>query len=174
MTLPVRFVITFLDALLAARAEDQDLSLLASIVLHGARLAFRHPDEAVAHQVCQGTGLSGAKLGSTVKGLELRTVESGFGVVLRRHRLAAGLSQEALAERARMSSNGVSALERGYRRTPQRQTLALLADALSLNGNERALFESIARHARRTTTALDRNLPREKAGENSLLFGEAR
>ena len=50
-----------------------------------------------------------------------------FGVLLRRYRLAAGLSQEALAERARMSTNGISALERGYRRTPQRETLTLLA-----------------------------------------------
>ncbi|MFZ1019206.1 MAG: helix-turn-helix transcriptional regulator, partial [Candidatus Cybelea sp.] len=49
-----------------------------------------------------------------------------FGVLLRHHRLAAGLSQEALAERARMSADGISALERGHRRTPQRETLTLL------------------------------------------------
>ncbi|HZV76180.1 MAG TPA: helix-turn-helix transcriptional regulator [Candidatus Babeliales bacterium] len=43
---------------------------------------------------------------------------SDFGVLLRRHRLAAGLSQEALAERAQMSSDSISSLERGHRRTP--------------------------------------------------------
>ena len=52
---------------------------------------------------------------------------SAFGTLLRRFRITAGLSQEALAERARMSREGVSALERGFRRTPQRETLALLA-----------------------------------------------
>ena len=43
---------------------------------------------------------------------------SDFGKVLRRHRLAAGLSQEALAERAGLSPRGVSDLERGARRPP--------------------------------------------------------
>ena len=45
---------------------------------------------------------------------------------------------EALAERARMSTEGVSALKRGYRRTPQRETLALLAEALALDGERQA------------------------------------
>ena len=38
-----------------------------------------------------------------------------------------------MAERARMSANGIGALERGARRTPQRETLTLLAKALSLD-----------------------------------------
>jgi predicted ATPase/DNA-binding XRE family transcriptional regulator len=69
---------------------------------------------------------------------------SDFGALLRELRLAAGLSQEALAERAGISVNGVSALERGYRRTPQRETLALLAEALALRGDERVRFEAAA------------------------------
>ena len=69
---------------------------------------------------------------------------SAFGMLLRRYRLAAGLSQEALAERARMSTNGIGALERGYRRTPQRETLALLAGALALNDEQRGEFEAAA------------------------------
>jgi len=68
-----------------------------------------------------------------------------FGTLLRHYRLAAGLSQEALAERARVSSEGISALERGYRRTPQRETLALLAEALELDPEQRAIFEATAR-----------------------------
>ena len=47
-----------------------------------------------------------------------RVAESAFGALLRRHRLGAGLSQELLAERARMSVYGISALERGERRHP--------------------------------------------------------
>ena len=67
-----------------------------------------------------------------------------FGTLLRQYRIAAGLSQEALAERARMSVNGVSALERGYRRTPQHETLALLAGALALDVERRREFEAAA------------------------------
>ena len=67
-----------------------------------------------------------------------------FGMLLRQYRLAAGLSQEALAERARMSTDGIGALERGYRHTPQRETLALLAGALALDGEDRRLFEAAA------------------------------
>jgi predicted ATPase/transcriptional regulator with XRE-family HTH domain len=71
-----------------------------------------------------------------------------FGKLLRHHRQTAGLSQEALAERARMSSDGISALERGHRRTPQRETLALLAGALALDDEQRRTFEAAAHAAR--------------------------
>jgi predicted ATPase/transcriptional regulator with XRE-family HTH domain len=76
--------------------------------------------------------------------VEERATGSDFGSLLRRHRQAAGLSQEALAERARMSSHGVSALERGLRRTPQRETLTLLAGALGLSSEQRLEFETAA------------------------------
>lgn len=69
---------------------------------------------------------------------------SEFGALLRQFRLKAGLSQESLAERARMSANGLGALERGYRRSPQRETLQLLADALALSEDERRTFEAAA------------------------------
>jgi predicted ATPase/transcriptional regulator with XRE-family HTH domain len=69
---------------------------------------------------------------------------SDFGMLLRQYRIAAGLSQEALAERARMSVNGIGALERGDRRTPQRETLALLAGALSLDEAQREEFQATA------------------------------
>ncbi len=81
---------------------------------------------------------------------------SDFARLLRYHRLAAGLSQEALAERARMSADGISALERGQRRTPRRETLALLADALALDDEQRVEFREAAARAalaRRTATA---------------------
>ena len=44
-----------------------------------------------------------------------------------------------------MSARGIGALERGDRRTPQRETLALLAGALELRGDERVEFETAAR-----------------------------
>src|SRR5690242_6134440 len=63
-----------------------------------------------------------------------------FGALLRRHRRAAGLTQERLAERAPCSVRALSDLERGVTRWPQRETVRLLADALALAGPERAAF----------------------------------
>ncbi len=60
-----------------------------------------------------------------------------FGAILRRLRLMAGLSQEVLAERARISIATVSALERGTRQVPHRDTLQLLTQALQLSGADR-------------------------------------
>ncbi|HEX7102709.1 MAG TPA: helix-turn-helix transcriptional regulator, partial [Nitrolancea sp.] len=55
-----------------------------------------------------------------------------FGELLRRDRLLAGLSQEALAERAGLSVDAIRALERGRRTAPRPETIGLLADALAL------------------------------------------
>jgi predicted ATPase/transcriptional regulator with XRE-family HTH domain len=71
---------------------------------------------------------------------------SSFGSLLRRHRLAARLTQEALAERSRLSVQAVGSLERGERRNPYRATVDLLADALELPPAERReLFEAARR-----------------------------
>jgi predicted ATPase/DNA-binding XRE family transcriptional regulator len=84
---------------------------------------------------------------------EVRTERPGFGRLLRRYRLAAGLSQEALAERAQMSIEGISALERGFRRSPHRETLELLAGALALDAEQRNDFQQAARTAARRKVA---------------------
>jgi len=73
-----------------------------------------------------------------------RVAGLAFGTLLRRHRLAAGLSQEVLAERARMSVNGIGALERGDRQYPYRETVTLLARALSLVPAAEAELEAAA------------------------------
>lgn len=65
---------------------------------------------------------------------------SPFGVLLRQHRVAAGLSQEALAQRAGLSIQAVGALERGDRRHPHPETVRRLADALDLTSDARATF----------------------------------
>jgi predicted ATPase/transcriptional regulator with XRE-family HTH domain len=75
-------------------------------------------------------------------------VAVGFGDLLRRHRLAAGLTQDALAERAGLSKRGISDLERGARTRPQRETVALLVDALGLEGTERLAFVAAGRTVR--------------------------
>ncbi|MDQ3841888.1 MAG: helix-turn-helix domain-containing protein, partial [Actinomycetota bacterium] len=63
--------------------------------------------------------------------------ESMFGARLRRFREAAGLTQEELAERARLTRNAISALERGERKRPYPHTVRSLADALGLSEDER-------------------------------------
>jgi transcriptional regulator with XRE-family HTH domain len=69
----------------------------------------------------------------------------GFGGLLRRLRAGAGLTQEELAEVARLSPRSVSDLERGVNRTARKETARLLADALGLIGPARAEFEAAAR-----------------------------
>jgi transcriptional regulator with XRE-family HTH domain len=56
-----------------------------------------------------------------------------FAAHLRAARLAAELSQEQLAERARVSTSAIGAYERGVRVAPHRDTVTLLADALGLH-----------------------------------------
>jgi predicted ATPase len=69
---------------------------------------------------------------------------AGFGSVLRGLRMSAGLSQEALAQRAGLSKDAIAALERGRRTRPRAFTLGLLADALALGPAERARLVSAA------------------------------
>ena len=76
-----------------------------------------------------------------------------FGELLRQHRLAAGLTQEELAERARISVRAISDLERGVRRAPHKDTLRLLAEALNLSEDDRALLFESVRETRRAEAA---------------------
>lgn len=71
--------------------------------------------------------------------------QSSFGVLLKRYRLAAGLSQEALAAHARLSARTISDLERGIHGKPHPDTLELLASALSLSTQQRDLLLAAAR-----------------------------
>jgi non-specific serine/threonine protein kinase len=73
---------------------------------------------------------------------------TAFADVLRRFRRLAGLTQEELAERAGLSTRAISDLERGVKLTPRRDTVALLAEALALAGEDRASFAAAARGAR--------------------------
>jgi predicted ATPase/DNA-binding XRE family transcriptional regulator len=72
----------------------------------------------------------------------------GFGVLLRRLRIAAGLSQEALAERARISAKAVGALEVGARRSPYKETVEQLVIALNASEEEGAQLTALAEQAR--------------------------
>jgi tetratricopeptide (TPR) repeat protein/transcriptional regulator with XRE-family HTH domain len=89
----------------------------------------------------------------------------GFGGLLRRLRAEAGLTQEELAEAARLSPRSISDLERGINRTARKDTARLLADALGLAGPARAEFETAARGRVRAAggPAVIRALPRDVA-----------
>lgn len=69
----------------------------------------------------------------------------GFGGLLRQLRTQARLTQEELAEVARLSPRSVSDLERGISRTARKDTAGLLAEALSLTGPVREVFVAAAR-----------------------------
>jgi predicted ATPase/transcriptional regulator with XRE-family HTH domain len=68
-----------------------------------------------------------------------------FAALLRQYRLAAELTQEQLAEAARISARAVGDLERGRGRLPRLATVGLLAEALGLGAAERAAFLAAAR-----------------------------
>jgi len=68
-----------------------------------------------------------------------------FGGMLRQLRTEARLTQEELAEAAKVSPRSVSDLERGINRTARKDTAELLANALGLAGAARELFVAAAR-----------------------------
>jgi predicted ATPase/DNA-binding XRE family transcriptional regulator len=78
---------------------------------------------------------------------------SEFGLLLRRLRSRAELSQEQLAESAGLSAESIGALERGTRRAPYRETVERLAAALNVSPAEHAELQSAARRPRRVTPA---------------------
>jgi tetratricopeptide (TPR) repeat protein/transcriptional regulator with XRE-family HTH domain len=68
-----------------------------------------------------------------------------FAGLLRQLRTRAGMTQEELAERAKLSPRSISDLERGIHVTARRDTTNLLVVALGLTGSVRSAFEAAAR-----------------------------
>lgn len=93
----------------------------------------------------------------------------GFGALLRRYRVRAGLTQAALAAEAGLSLRGISDLERGLRRAPYPATVKRLVEALGLGLAEQAALRAAKRtppdHAEADTLP-PHNLP---AGLNSFV-----
>src|SRR5215213_9196101 len=80
-----------------------------------------------------------------------------FGALLRRHRTAAALSQEELAERAGVSVRALSDLERGVHRAPRLETVRMLAEALGLGADDRADLLAVARPEAETARSTVQN-----------------
>lgn len=68
--------------------------------------------------------------------------------------LAAGLTQERLAERSGISTTGVAALEAGRRKTPRLNTIGLLADALKLGSEQHSALIAAATQTEDNFTVL--------------------
>jgi predicted ATPase/transcriptional regulator with XRE-family HTH domain len=67
--------------------------------------------------------------------------------LLRRYRLAVGLTQEELAAQAGLSTRAISDLERGARTAPRKETVTLLANALGLSTEDRAALLTASRRS---------------------------
>jgi transcriptional regulator with XRE-family HTH domain len=74
-----------------------------------------------------------------------RTASASFAELLKRHRAAAGLTQEELAERATLSARAISDLERGIKHRPYAHTVQRLVQALGLDEEAAAGFRRAAR-----------------------------
>ncbi|MER3439371.1 MAG: XRE family transcriptional regulator [Chloroflexota bacterium] len=66
----------------------------------------------------------------------MTTTENAFGKLLEVYRAAKGWTKAQLAERAGLDPSAISRLESGQR-VPERQTVALVADALELSPLDR-------------------------------------
>ncbi len=68
-----------------------------------------------------------------------------LGMLLKRYRVAAGLTQEELAERSGVSARTISDLERGLARRWRHDTISLVAEVLQLSAPEREAVEVAVR-----------------------------
>lgn len=90
-------------------------------------------------------------------------MSSELSTLLRRYRTAAGLTQEGLAERANLSYEAVSALERGKRLYPRPHTIEQLSHALGLAPAQRdTLAAAGGRHPEVRTLAPPVSRPRPR------------
>jgi tetratricopeptide (TPR) repeat protein/transcriptional regulator with XRE-family HTH domain len=79
-----------------------------------------------------------------------RLIAETLGALLRRYRIGAGLTQAALADKAGLSEQAVSMLERGSRRRPRIETILALGTALGLDPAAVDELTLAARGARRS------------------------
>ncbi len=96
-----------------------------------------------------------------------------FARRLRRLRMAAGLTQQELAEHAGVSVRAISDLEREINERPRRDTAGMLADGLRLTGAEREAFLAAAQpRPRHSPTPGSARYPRLPESTGPLLGRE--
>src|SRR5712691_13210675 len=77
---------------------------------------------------------------SEVREWDIPAMADSFGDLLRRFRVAASLTQEALAEQCCISPATIAAIEQGRRNAPRLSTVRLIAEALELSAADRELL----------------------------------
>ncbi len=81
-------------------------------------------------------------------------MDTDFGVLIRQHRRAAGLSQGELAKRAEIAQKSLGEIERGNVLAPHPDSIKRIADALQLTPRQRAcIFDAIGPVQRPATPA---------------------
>jgi transcriptional regulator with XRE-family HTH domain len=98
--------------------------------------------------------------------------QTSFGTLLKRYRMAAGLTQEALAARAGLSARTIADLERGINRLPRHDTFELLMSALDLTAQQRTLFLAMVRPEMTATAVETPSLSRFPLPPTSLIGRE--
>src|SRR5260370_717602 len=91
-------------------------------------------------------------------------VGPSFAELLRRHRAASGLSQEALSSRSTISVDAISMLERGVRSFPRNSTVIRLAAALRLRLTDRDRFIAAAQRPLQPSVSSRRRSPGLEVG----------
>jgi predicted ATPase/DNA-binding XRE family transcriptional regulator len=84
---------------------------------------------------------------------------ASLGELLKDARRAAGLTQDALAARAGLSTRAISDLERNVNHAPRPTTVRLLVAALGLSEREREHFEAVARADASSPLAIASSVP---------------
>ena len=97
-------------------------------------------------------------------------MDSQFAALLRRHRTAAGLTQDELSEDSGISVQAISTLERGTRRYPQPNTVQALARALRLDPDQTAALAAAASRRGRTDKTKPKVKPAVAASPRQLPF----
>jgi tetratricopeptide (TPR) repeat protein/transcriptional regulator with XRE-family HTH domain len=113
------------------------------------RKGQKAPDEFGESALCHACGMEGTNRMGTPPDCSWEDTDDlaacAFPALLRRHRVAARLTQEQLADRSGLSVRSVSQLERGRVRHPRPESVRRLAAALGLAGTESAHFADVAR-----------------------------
>src|SRR5690348_6896400 len=130
----------------AARPRHEEVSPISHLFRFRARPLGRYTDDVAGTRRCPVFWLPcGALIHPDQMADFQMASRTGLGLLLRRYRAAAGLSQEGLAARAGLSTRAISDLERGLHRAPHGDTLDRLAAALALSAQQRAVMLAAAR-----------------------------
>ena len=127
-------------------STEYGLTEVALLGLSGLHLLRRSIDEPLYTQFQNCMVLCVGKRPIKAYGEAAMSHSTSVSALVRHHRVAAGLSQEALSEKAGVSVRGLSDLERGRSRAPRLDTLNRLSEALGLDDAQRLALVQASGH----------------------------